>query len=113
MASGAGGDVNERVRASDLLTPEGLEKYRRVLGKGFFPSPADFLNCITRRRALAGLDQTGWDGRKCSHIGDGSIISPRGQMPAFLYGMHNLDFQRPAFAAGRIPLGDFDAFEPG
>jgi len=113
MASGAGGNVNERVRVCDLLTPEGLEKYRGVFEKAFFPKPADFMTSVTHRRAVVGLNQTGWDGRKCSHIGDGGIITPRGEMAAFLYGMHNLDFQRPAFSAGRIPVEHFEPFHGG
>jgi predicted amidohydrolase len=105
--SGAGGDVNERVRSADLLTPDGLEKYKRALDKHFFPSRQTFLDCLMRRRALAAVNQSGWDERKCSHLGDGAVIAPTGEMPVFIYGIPNLDYQRPAFGAGRIPLAHF------
>jgi len=107
--SGAGGDVNERVRSADLLTPEGREKYKRALDKHFFPSTQCILDCVSRRRALAAVNQSGWDERKCSHIGDGAVIAPTGEMPVFIYGIPNLDYQRPAFGAGRIPLAQFAA----
>ena len=111
LPTGAGGNVKERARTADLSTPEGRERYAHVLHKGYFPSPKSILDCVTHRRAVAAVNQTGWDGRKCSHIGDGSVISPRGEMPVFLYGMQNLDFQRPAFGAGHIPLEHFEPWD--
>ena len=105
--TGAGGNVDERVRTSDLSSPEGCEKYLAALEKAFFPKAKGVFECITHRRALAAVNQTGWDGRKCAHIGDGSVVSPRGEMPVVICGVPNLDFQRPAFGAGNIPLSHF------
>ena len=105
--TGAGGDVKDRVRTSDLLSAEGREKYRRALEKTFFPPAKSVFDSILHRRVVAAVNQTGWDGRECAHIGDGSIISPRGEMPLLICGVPNLDFQRPAFGVGSIPLAHF------
>ena len=106
---GAGGDVKERVRSADLCTEEGRERYQRALEKAWFPGAGGVFECIMHRRAVAAVNQTGWDGRSYAHIGDGSVISPRGEMPVVLSGVPNLDFQRPAFRVGSIPLAHFEA----
>lgn len=105
---GAGGDPKDRVRTSDLKTVEGRGKYMAALEKAYFPKAKGVFDCIMHRRAVAAVNQTGWDGRKCAHIGDGNIVSPRGEMPVVMCGVPNLDFQRPAFGAGSIPLSHFD-----
>jgi len=105
--AGAGGDVKERVRMSDLNIAEGRAKYLDALEKAYWPPAKGIFDCITHRRALACINQTGWDGRKCAHIGDGNVVSPRGEIPVMLCGVPNLDFQRPAFGAGSIPLSHF------
>ena len=105
---GAGGDVKERVRTSDLCSDEGRKKYLHALEKAWFPGAGSVFECITHRRAVAAVNQMGWDGRRYAHIGDGSVISPRGEMPVILSGVPNLDFQRPAFRVGRIPLAHFE-----
>lgn len=108
VPTGAGGNVNDRVSASDLQTTEGRAKYMRALENAYFPPAKHVFDCVMHRRAMAAVNQTGWDGRKCAHIGDGSAISPRGEMPILICGVPNLDFQRPAFGAGNIPLSHFD-----
>lgn len=107
VGTGAGGDVKDRVRTCDLATQEGREKYVRSLEKVGMPSAESILVNLVHRRAVAAVNQVGWDGRKCAHIGHGTVVSPLGEVPVFIHGIPNLDLQEPRFAAGRIPLAHF------
>lgn len=109
LPTGAGGDVKSRVRTEDFNTREGCERYAAELEKVFFPGKAGIADCLWHRRAMAAVNQMGWDGLKCAHLGHGSIISPLGEVKAFFHGIPNLDRQRPMLTSTVVSAAEFSA----
>jgi len=105
LPAGAGGKKEERVTTADLRTDEGREKYMKVLEMVFFPGRG-ILDAIKYGRAMAAVNQCGWDGRKFAHLGHGMIITPMGEVPAFFHGIPNLDRQRPMYAHAVVDVAE-------
>ena len=102
---GAGGRKEDYVTSKDLVTTEGRAKYLARMKTSFFPG-AGLTDCIRYRRALAVVNQCGFDGRDLTHMGSGSVMSPMGEVKAFLHGLPNLDRQVPSFAAGTVDFSE-------
>lgn len=98
---GAGGNKADYVTTKDLILPEGRAKYLERMKGSFFPGEG-LTDCIRYRRALAVVNQCGYDGHDLTHMGSGVVMSPMGEVKAFLHGLPNLDRQFPAFAAGTV-----------
>lgn len=105
VPTGAGGERKDRVITQDLHTEEGVAKYMQWLERVFFPG-SSIANCIRYRFALAAVNQCGYDGRRCYHLGHGSIINPMGEVVGFFHGLPNLDRQRPMFTHAVIDVED-------
>ena len=103
--AGAGGKLEDRVRTEDLKTDEGREKYLKWLELVFFPGRG-VTDCIKYGRALAAVNQCGYDGRKFAHLGHGMIITPMGEVAGFFHGIPNLDRQRPMYAHAVVDVAD-------
>lgn len=105
LPTGAGGRREDRVTTADLHTEEGRQKYLKVLETVFFPGRA-VLDCIKYRRAMAAVNQCGFDGRALYHVGHGSIINPMGEVVGLVHGLPNLDRQRPMYTHAVIDLDE-------
>lgn len=53
-----------------------------------------------------GVDLCGYDGRQHHHIGHGMIVTPMGEVPAWVHGLPNLDRQRPMYAHAVVDMAD-------
>jgi predicted amidohydrolase len=104
--TGAGGQRSDRVVTQDLYTEEGRKRYSEWLERVFFPGRGTVENCIRYRRALAAVNQCGYDGRQHYHLGHGSIINPMGEVVGLFHGLPNLDRQRPMFAHAVVDMED-------
>jgi hypothetical protein len=93
------------VVTADLHTPAGRHLYLTWLERVFFPGRA-VTDCIQFRRALAAVNQCGFDGREKYHLGHGMIITPMGEVPALIHGLPNLDRQRPLYTHAEVDVDD-------
>ncbi len=103
--AGAGGRREDRVVTQDLYTEEGRQKYLKWLELVFFPGKS-VLACIQYRKALAAVNQCGFDGHRFYHLGHGMIITPMGEVPALVHGLPNLDRQRPMYTHAVVDVAD-------
>jgi len=104
LPTSAGGTRDDRVTDADLMTQEGLKRYYKLVEGACFPGEG-ILECIRHRRGMAAVNMCGYDGRDFYHGGQGSIISPFGDVVGLLAGIPNLDRQQPRMVFGPI---DFD-----
>ncbi len=103
--SAAGGRREDRVVTADLLREDGREKYLRVLETVFFPVPRTVIStCQQYGRALAVVNPCGDDGRGMYHLGHGFIITPLGEITAFMHGQPNIERMRPMYTHAEIDL---------
>lgn len=105
LPAGAGGRREDRVTTADLRTEDGMDKYMKVLETVFFPGRG-LRDCIQWGRAMAAVNQCGYDGRKFYHVGHGMIINPMGEVVGFFHGIPNLDRQRPMYAHGVVDVAE-------
>ena len=103
--AGAGGRREDRVVTADLYSEGGREKYLRVLEMVFFPVPREAIStCQQYGRALAAVNQCGYDGHEMYHLGHGFIITPLGEVAAFMHGLPNIDRMRPMYTHAELDL---------
>ena len=105
LPAGAGGERKDRVTTADLATPQGRELYLKILEMVFFPGRS-VLDCIQYRRALAAVNQCGFDGVRMYHLGHGMIITPFGEVPALIHGLPNIDRQHALFTHAIVDVSD-------
>lgn len=103
--TGAGGELKDRVTTADLHTEAGRNKYLDWLRQVFFPE-GGITKCIEYGRALAAVNQCGYDGRNFAHLGHGMVITPMGEVPALIHGLPNLDRQRPMYTHAVVDVLD-------
>lgn len=104
MPTGAGGKREDRVTNEDLQTPEGREKYARLLESVFFPGRDAIVQSIELRQAFAAVNLCGYDGKRHYHLGHGMIVNKYGEVPALFHGLPNLDRQRPMYAHAEVEI---------
>jgi predicted amidohydrolase len=105
LPTAAGGKRADRVTSKELSTPQGREKYMRVLEKVFFPGTT-IIEMMELKMAWAAVNMIGHDGRDLYHAGHGMIGNALGEILAFFPGQPNLDRQRTQYAYAEINLDD-------
>ena len=99
---GAGGTRAGRITTQELRTPEGIERYCKLLNSPYFFPGDNIRACLRHRRAIAVVNMCGFDGKERCHGGSGSIVNRYGEITAQLVGLENVDRQRPLMAFGEV-----------